>query len=181
MDLIFTIDVIILMVLLSGTVWSVVIPEKRIWPPPARASWQYWTVWLLFTAVFVMSAVLMVFDWNSWIFTSQVRLIVGLPLAILGGSLTVWGIRTLGIVNTSGLANGFTAMGPYQFTRNPQYLGDICLLLGLSITANSAYLWIANFLLILVFLITPLSEEPWLTDQYGEAYKSYKRETPRFL
>ena len=71
--------------------------------------------------------------------------------------------------------------GPYRFTRNPQYLGNNVLFLGLSIIANSELLWVTHALLALVFIITPLSEEVWLKEQYGEEYERYRRDTPRFL
>jgi len=38
-----------------------------------------------------------------------------------------------------------------------------------------------SFLLILIFLITPVVEEVWLEEQYGEDYLKYKQTTPRFL
>ena len=60
-------------------------------------------------------------------------------------------------------------------------MGDIVFFLGLSIIANSQLLWITHVLLALWFIIAPLSEEVWLTEQYGEEYERYRRETPRFL
>jgi len=95
--------------------------------------------------------------------------------------LVSWGINTLGTKNTSGLEGGFISAGPYRFTRNPQYLGDMILFLGLSLISNSLFLWITHILLILVFVLTPLAEETWLEDLYGEAYTEYKKGTPRFL
>jgi len=100
---------------------------------------------------------------------------------LLGALLAAWGIATLGARNTSGLADGFVSTGPYKFTRNPQYVGDMILFVGLSVVANSLYLWIAHILLVLVFLVTPLAEEMWLEEQYGGAYVSYKRGTAWFL
>ncbi len=79
------------------------------------------------------------------------------------------------------MRDGFISTGPNWFTRNPQYLGDNLFFLGLSIVANSEFLWITHALLALVFIITPLSEEVWLKEQYGDAYDRYRRNTPRFL
>ena len=84
-------------------------------------------------------------------------------------------------MNSSGLKGGFVSSGPFRFTRNPQYLGDIILLVGVGMIANSLLLWIAHALLILVFVIAPLTEEPWLEDQYGRVYREYRRDIPRFL
>ena len=74
-----------------------------------------------------------------------------------------------------GAEGGLVSAGPCRFTRNPQYLGDIILFVGLSVVANSMLLWIAHALLILVFVIAPMAEEPWLEEQYGEAYREYRR------
>jgi protein-S-isoprenylcysteine O-methyltransferase Ste14 len=128
-----------------------------------------------------MNAFLFIFDWDSWIFSGSRRMIVGIPVALLGGLLVIWAITTLGVKNTSGLPDRFVTTGPYAFTRNPQYIGDNALFLGLSIIANSELLWIANILLILLFLVTPLAEEPWLEAQYGQEYIQYKQSTARFL
>ena len=100
---------------------------------------------------------------------------------MLGGLLASSGMVTVGWRNTSGLKGGFISAGPYRFTRNPQYLGDIVFFVGVGVIANSAYLWIAHLLLALVFVVAPLTEEPWLEEQYGEAYREYRRRVPRFL
>ena len=70
--------------------------------------------------------------------------------------------------------------GPYRFTRNPQYLGDIVFFIGVGVIANSVFLWIAHLLLALVFVVAPLTEEPWLEEQYGDAYREYRKRVPRF-
>jgi protein-S-isoprenylcysteine O-methyltransferase Ste14 len=111
----------------------------------------------------------------------DLRLLLGLPLAVLGVSLVTWGIATLGVRNTSALPNGFVSSGPYAFTRNPQYVGDITLFLGVSIVANSELVLITHLLTSLVFVVAPLAEEPWLEEQYGEPYREYRARVPRFL
>ena len=178
---IFIVDVIALLVLLVGIVWSVAVPARRIWPPPSKRSWQYLSTWFLFYLVLSLNTLLLVLDWNTWVFDDPNRFIIGIPLAVIGTLLLVSGVRTLGIRNTSGLSDGFIIDGPYRFTRNPQYLGDMMLFIGLSIMANSLMLWLAHALLILVFSITPLAEEDWLKDQYGDSYRSYFEGTSRFL
>jgi protein-S-isoprenylcysteine O-methyltransferase Ste14 len=93
----------------------------------------------------------------------------------------MWGIRTLGTRNTSGLADNFVKDGPYRFTRNPQYLGDFVFYIGLCLLTNSLYLWITCILLILNFVITTISEEDWLLEKFGDPYREYMEGTSRFL
>ena len=178
---VFTVDVGILTVLLMGALWSVAVPDRRIWPPPRKTSWQLIVTWICFCSVFFLNTALLILDWDSWIFSSQLRLLVGIPLALIGGLLVYWGVTALGMRNTAGLEDGLVASGAYRFTRNPQYLGDIILFIGLSVVANSPLLWITHLLVILVFVAAPLAEEPWLEAKYGDAYREYKRSAPRFL
>ena len=177
----FAIAVVLLFILLAGSVWSAVFPERRVWPPPRRYSWQHLLTWACFYTVCGCNVALLFMDWNSWIFPSDLRFIVGIPLMLLGGSLAVWGIVTLGVTSTSGLKGGFVSSGLYRLTRNPQYLGDIIFFVGLSAIANSSLLWSTHALLILLFVVAPLTEESWLEDQYEKAYREYRRDTPRFL
>lgn len=177
----FAVDVVVLLISLTGTVWSVAMPDRRIWPPPYRHSWQHSLSWACFFVVVGISAALLFLDWNSWVFQSDLRFIIGVPVTLLGVLLGAWGVVILGVTNSSGLKDGFVSSGPFRFTRNPQYLGDIILVVGVSIIANSLLVWIVHALLILVFVIAPLAEEPWLEGQYGPVYRKYRREVPRFL
>jgi protein-S-isoprenylcysteine O-methyltransferase Ste14 len=137
---IFEMNVTVLLGLLVGTIWSAVYPSRRIWPPPGKKSWQYLLTWVGFSLACALNIPLYILDWNTWLFDSLLRLIVGVPLVLLGGLLACWGIATLGVKNTSGQKDGFVSSGPYRFTRNPQYLGDIILFVGLSVITNSALL-----------------------------------------
>ena len=179
--ILFGVAVAILIASLAGAVWSAAVPARRIWPPPGRRSWQYFLTWAGFCAVCGINLLLLLVHWNSWVFQSPLRFVVGIPLALLGGMLAVWGMVTVGWKNTSGLKGGFVSDGPYRFTRNPQYVGDIVFFIGVAVIANSVFLWIAHLLLALVFVVAPLTEEPWLEEQYGNAYREYRRQVPRFL
>lgn len=170
-----------LIFLLLGVIWSIVRPAERLWPPPQQRSWQFIVTWVAFGIVFLGNALLIVLDWDSGHLSAPGRFGVGIPLVLVGAAATAWGFRTLGAANTTGLKGGFVRTGPYRFSRNPQYLGDIVLFFGLSLVANSTLLWVTHGLLILVLLLAPLSEELWLEEQYGERYLAYLRSTPRLL
>lgn len=180
-EILFVADMAVHYILLSAMVWSVAFPKRRIWPPPKKQSWQYIIIWTLFYLGLVLNVSLLVLDWNNWIISKPVRFFVGIPIIVIGSLLVSWGFLTLGTKNTSRIKVEFVITGPYQFTRNPQYLGDVILFVGITILSNSLYLAIVHVLGAIVFLITPLAEEVWLEKQYGEQYIQYKNATPRFL
>ncbi len=72
--------------------------------------------------------------------------------------------------------------GPFRYTRNPIYLGMILIYLALVIWLGSG----AGFMLLLPVLFTlhfgvVLREEAYLSHKFGEAYKAYCEQTPRWL
>lgn len=72
-------------------------------------------------------------------------------------------------------------MGPYQYTRNPQYLGLIIAIIGAILVYNSLFILIFGILGILIFLILPFAEEPWLKEQFGNYYEEYFKRVKRFI
>ena len=113
--ILFGIAVVILIAQLAGAVWSVAVPDRRLWPPPGGGSWQHLLTWAGFWAVIGINVLLLLMYWNSWVFQSPLRIIIGVPLVVLGGLLAVWGVVTVGWKNTSGLKGGFVSTGPYRF------------------------------------------------------------------
>ena len=177
----FGIAVTISTAMLLGAIWSAAVPDRRIWPPPGRRSWQYALTWAGFYTVIGINILLVLVCWNSWVFQSPLRFAFGIPLILLGGGLAAWGVLAEGLKNSLGLKDRFVSSGPYRFTRNPQYLGDIVLFVGICVIANSILLWISHLLISLAFLVAPLAEEPWLEEQYGDAYREYRTKVRRFF
>ncbi len=70
----------------------------------------------------------------------------------------------------------------YAYVRNPMILGVIIVLLGESLVISS---WSIFAWAILVFLINTVyfifSEEPGLQKRFGEEYREYKRNVPRWI
>ncbi len=166
---------------LALIVWSILFPQRRIWPPLRRRSWKYGVSWGLFFLAVGADLVLMVRDWESWLPLGPDRYALGAPFIAVGAIFLLWGWGTLGMARTSGVAGTFVREGPYRLTRNPQYVGDIFLLLGLIIISDSFKAGAGLGLLILAFLLLPLAEELWLEEAYGERYMACKATTPRFL
>ncbi len=166
--------------LFLGAVWCITFPSRRIYPMARRDFW-YFAMWTLFIFIFLSNPAFVIIDWNTGLFPGAIRFWLAGPLLFTGGALVVWGIATLGSRRTSGLPEGLVAEGPYLLTRNPQYVGDLILFVGVVVFSNSAVVAVTHLLTAFVLLLAPFAEEPWLENEYGDGYTAYRREVPRFL
>jgi protein-S-isoprenylcysteine O-methyltransferase Ste14 len=137
--------------------------------------------WGLFYIGVIIDIYLIFTDWNTWTIPFEIRFYIGIPLIFIGSAFLIWSIYILGIKNTTGLKDGFIVKMPYDITRNPQYLSDIILLIGLILFVNSLIVSVVFLLTIILFFIMPIPEEIWLEEQYGKEYLDYKYKTSRFL
>lgn len=160
---------------------SVLRPDARVWPPPGRPSWQYYLVWTLLDVSAVGIVAVGILDWNSSALAHPARIPIGVAVGGAGGLFALWGIRTLGWHQAFGLEGTLVERGPYRVSRNPQYVGDIALLLGWGLLCNSLLTWVLCALGMAWFAVTPFAEEPWLREVYGPPYDAYRRRVPRFL
>jgi protein-S-isoprenylcysteine O-methyltransferase Ste14 len=113
--------------------------------------------------------------------------------AALGGAVVVLGqtIRAL----TIGLdyivrggrqgkvyAEGLVVTGVYRLTRNPMYVGNVLIAIGLAVASNSvAALLVAAPLVVFAYAAIVAAEENYLSAKFGEAYVEYCRAVPRWL
>lgn len=156
-------------------------PPFRIWPTPEPGSWQSLTFWGLFRAGMVLTFVVAILDWNSAGLVDLSRLIIGLPLFLVGFGITVLGYFNLGLGNTYCGADGLVSHGLYRFSRNPQYASSILGLIGTVICANSWLTIPLAFLMCCTYVLMAVVEEVWLDDHYGASYREYRERTARFF
>jgi len=154
-------------------------PAWRIWPPPRARSWAFGAIWSL-TMFGTMG-----YLWLAWYDAGSLPLpgfvrLVGLGLALIGLGLLLWSVFTLSLPTTSGLDGPLITHGPYRYSRNPQYVGDILLAWGLALFAASAWALIVALFISLWFALAPFVEEPHLRARFGQAYEAYARQVPRF-
>jgi protein-S-isoprenylcysteine O-methyltransferase Ste14 len=72
--------------------------------------------------------------------------------------------------------------GPYQWVRNPMYLGVLAIILGQAILVRSVELIGYAFVVWLaVHLFVVSVEEPTLRSHFGESYAAYQSAVPRWL
>lgn len=168
--------------LLAVLCWSTALPERRIWPPPAgKADGRFWLVWGLVGLLMVGGVTAGILDFGSLGLDGRAWRVAGIVLLVLGNGLAWWGVAILGDRATTGLAGDLVTEGPYRFTRNPQYLGDVLILVGFATVADS---WLAlwpSLVATASAIAAPFAEEPWLIARFGRAYVAYQRRVPRFL
>ncbi len=164
--------------LLLLTVFSTSI---KLWPTPSTKSWQHYTFWPLFRGGLSLTLLYAILT-AHWPQDGEVwRFAIGLLCVAVGFGVTIYGYFHLGIENTYGAEEGLVTKGMYRYSRNPQYVASILGYFGTALANGGTHTALLCGLAILVYVIMPFTEEPWLQRAYGNAYLAYKERTPRFL
>lgn len=140
--------------------------------------------WRSFTPV-LLALIAVPMLWRSRGPASPLWLFGGLALCLAGQSLRAW---VLGQVpdGTSGqgeklMATSLNTTGPYAVTRNPLYLGNLGITLGLCLIAHDVRLLVLVALLFAVqYRAIIAAEERFLRGQFGAQYDAYRARVPRF-
>ncbi|WP_159453127.1 methyltransferase family protein [Pseudooctadecabacter jejudonensis] len=120
-------------------------------------------------------------SWGSLPIPTWLRFGVGIPL-IVAGNVIVWSeVAQFGIAQTGGAKGSLRTGGMYRYSRNPQYVADIAMVVGWIMLSASSGATLIGLAGIVVLLAAPLAEEPWLEEQYGAAFKNYRAKVRRFL
>jgi protein-S-isoprenylcysteine O-methyltransferase Ste14 len=109
----------------------------------------------------------------------------GIALCVAGEALRAW---VLGQVpdGTSGqnerlIATELNTSGPYARTRNPLYLGNFLITLGVCVAAHDLTLLLLVALLFAVqYRAIVAAEEGFLRERFGARFDEYRRAVPRF-
>ncbi len=154
----------------------------RFWPPPSHRSWQFFVAWSLALVVGVNFLFLGVLDFNSfWLPGFWVRFPAAMILFIFASVIGTWVYAVFPYRATIGLGDRLITNGPYRYTRNPQYLCDSLSIVGYMLLTNSWMVWSIGALGVLLNIMAPFTEEPWLEERFGEEYREYKTRVPRFI
>ena len=111
--------------------------------------------------------------------------VIGVPFIAVGELLRIWAVGYAGAstrARTLGAARDLVTTGPYSYVRNPLYLGNFLLSLGVCLVAN--VYWLVAVLLVGYFcqyLPIVLLEETYLLESCGSVYQAYREQVPRFV
>ncbi|MGQ9798327.1 MAG: methyltransferase family protein [Ignavibacterium sp.] len=114
-------------------------------------------------------------------------LIIGFIIAIIGESIRLWGVSWAGSeTRTTGKVGGtfLIISGPFAYVRNPLYVGNILIYLGLGIMSFALFPYlqiIALLFFIFQYYLIIKAEEEYLFNTFGDQYKKYFNNVPRFL
>ena len=178
----FSVTVILELIYVVLFVLTIKLPSFRFWPPPKARSWQFFLSWLVASLVMVNFLFIGLLDFDSFVLSPLMqRLPLAIIIFVMGSLIGGWAFFVFGLKNTIGVDDKLVTGGPYRFTRNPQYIGDSLNIIGYMVLTNSEMIWIIGVLGVILNLLAPYTEEPWLEERYGERYRVYKRRVPRFI
>jgi protein-S-isoprenylcysteine O-methyltransferase Ste14 len=110
----------------------------------------------------------------------------GLLLAAFGLGNDAWAIVTMRKADTNVLphraADRLVTSGPFRYSRNPIYLGNTSLLLGIGLAFGNGWFVISAFVVAgLVDRLAIRREERHLALRFGREWTDYASRTPRWL
>ncbi len=113
-------------------------------------------------------------------------LIAGLVLAVIGESIRFWGVSYAGSeTRTTGTVGGtqLVTSGPYSHVRNPLYVGNILMYVGIGIMSNALMPYLP--LVALAYFVFQYSgivslEEEYLSRTFSD-WEEYKSKVRKFL
>lgn len=159
--------------------------SPRVW---ARAAQAYGPGLLLCALVYKLRALLMVPLLAWMLLTTHPEWehdlgvwAIGLSLFLTGLALRIWSQRHLQYrIHPEGAE--LATAGPYAHVRNPVYLGNIALLVALTVLCELCWmvpitlLWTAT-----VYGLAVRFEEARLLRTFGQAYQAYRQQVPRWI
>ncbi|NOX17580.1 MAG: isoprenylcysteine carboxylmethyltransferase family protein [Chlorobi bacterium] len=114
-------------------------------------------------------------------------MMIGFAMILIGESFRLWGVAYAGSeTRTTGEVGGtyLVVSGAFAYVRNPLYLGNILIYLGVGVMSMALfpYLQIVAFIFFYVqyyFIIS--EEEEYLKKTFKEQYEEYKRNVPKLI
>lgn len=104
---------------------------------------------------------------------------LGVGIILVGIALRIWAQQHLH--HRLRVHKQFTTTGPYEFVRNPLYIGNVIICVGASIISELLWLIpITFFWCIGTYSIVIRYEEKSLLNRYGDTYRRYLLEVPRW-
>ena len=114
-------------------------------------------------------------------------LITGFTIALLGETIRLWGVSWAGSeTRTTGEVDGtyLIISGPFAYVRNPLYVGNILIYLGLGVMSFALFPFLqlgAMLFFVFQYYFIVKEEENYLKNTYGKDYQNYCENVPAFV
>jgi protein-S-isoprenylcysteine O-methyltransferase Ste14 len=106
-------------------------------------------------------------------------------LALIGAAVVIVAQVQMGRAWRVGVREGdaplFVSHGLFRFSRNPIFLGMILVSLSAAIASATWWGWVALMLFIASCIVQVRIEESHLEASFGDAYRAFRRQVPRWL
>lgn len=166
-----------------GSPGSPIAPGSAATESPASGRRVLPPVYLLVSAV-----VLVLLDWYlplaTWVEPPWTRLGWGLVVLGIGGVLVTAAMfrRHHTTIRPFQTSDALVTGGLFRLSRNPIYLGMVCVLVGLAVVGGSASAWVVPpvFAWIIDRRFIRV-EEAMLAERFGEDYAHYRRRVRRWI
>ena len=118
---------------------------------------------------------------------TALSLVAGFSIALCGELIRLWGVSVAGTeTRTTGRVGGTHLFidGPFGYVRNPLYVGNMTIYVGVGIMANALmpYLAILAFgFFLLQYTLIVAKEEEYLHATFGDEYERYMQAVHRFM
>ena len=118
--------------------------------------------------------------------SSQSLTWLGILLVLIGLMLGFLAVRQFILAHTTldphGSVSAIVTEGPYRLSRNPIYLGFVCMLIGIPLAFGTYWGVILSPLLVMLMNSLVIKyEEAYLEKKFGDQYTSYKSRVRRWL
>ena len=156
-------------------------------PGPAKSGLIPWPP-LIYCAAIAISIVLGLFYPLPWIgdLLGDLLFAAGFVVLFAVGALWFTAIRTMmrakTTMNPNGVPEHLVTSGPFGVTRNPMYLANTLLLIGVAFITGIA--WFLLFAFIAAFATQKLAienEEKILAAKFGKKYRDYAKRVRRWI
>jgi protein-S-isoprenylcysteine O-methyltransferase Ste14 len=118
---------------------------------------------------------------------TSMSLIAGVVLLLLGEAIRFWGVSIAGSETRYTGAFGGSSLvttGPFAYVRNPLYVGNILMYMGVGIMSMALFPWLVVAALCwfcIQYYLIVTREEEHLAKSFGAEYDEYRKHVRRFL
>lgn len=140
--------------------------------------------WVRRLRIYLVSAPLIAaLFWQRW--ETKVEYLtwpLAICLVLMGMVLRIWAQQHLQYRHSLKFKKHLATTGPYSYVRNPLYIGNILVCLGMTVASEILWLVPVSFLYnLLIYSLVVRYEEAHLMKKYGEPYRKYLTEVPRWV